>query len=113
MEITLTKKKNYNLEPFGRFSIKWKTNQGWKPNIIPFDELQMKHDTCMPVTDEQDREIIKLMKKHKTDILTDGNKFYTRFGIGFGEVWHEKLQMYLNDEAFRLAVDDHDLKIKF
>ena len=113
MELTLVKQKKYNLEPFGRFTIKWKTKQGWKPNIIPFDELHCKHDTAMPTTDEQDKEIIKLMKKHKTDILTDGEKFYTRFGIGFGEVYHKKLQMYLNDEAFRLAVDDCDLKVKY
>jgi len=105
MEITLTRKITYRLEPFGKFVIKWKTNQTWKPNIIPLGELELKHDTVMHLTEEQDKEIIKLMKKYKTDILTDGKKYYTRFGRGLGEVWHEKLTMYENNETFRIAVN--------
>lgn len=106
MELTLTKKINYNLEPYGKFVVKFKTKQGWKPNIIPMDELNLMHDTAMPVTGEQDKEIIKLMKQNKTDILTDGEKYYTRFGVGFGEVYHRKLSMYKTDEAFKSHVDE-------
>ena len=59
----------------------------------------------MPTTDEQDKQIIKFMKKHKTDILTDGYRFYTRCGAGFGEAYHKKLGLYRDDPAFKMAVD--------
>lgn len=98
----------HELKPYGRFIIKWKTRQGHKPRIIPLDELKMEHVTCMPVDDEIDKKIIKFMLKHKTDILTDGNHFYTRFSEGFGRVDHEKLRMYRDDEAFRSLVDNNE-----
>lgn len=106
MELELIKKVKYNLEPYGKFTIKWNTKQGWKPNIIPYGELRYNYDSGMPLSEEQDKEVIKLMKKYKTDILTDGEKYYTRIGIGLGEVHHKKLSMYKTDEAFRNAVDE-------
>jgi hypothetical protein len=109
MEITLTKKRTYKLEPFGKFVIKSKTRQGHLPNIIPLDELHITHDTTMPMTPEQNKEIVKLMKKHKTDILVDNNgylSFYTRCAGGFTQVWHKKLSLYREDENFRMLVDN-------
>jgi hypothetical protein len=110
MELTLVKTRTYKLEPYGKFTISWKTPKVDKPNIISLSELQIKHETTMPLTDEQDKEIIKLMKKNKTDILTDANdfgySFYTRAGSGFTEVWHKKLSMYKNDVIFRNLVDE-------
>lgn len=106
LEFTLTKVELYKLKPYGRFTIKWKTNQGHMPRIIPLNELHLKHDTSMPIDDETDKQIVKFMKKHKTDILTDGERYYTRFGTGFGEVYHKKLAQYGYDEAFRELVDE-------
>lgn len=94
LEMTLVKTQNYKLKPFGKFTIKWKTRQGHLPNIIPYVELRLKHDTSMPTQDDQDKAIIKFMLKHKTDILTDGRDFFTRAGNGFMEVWHNKLGEY-------------------
>lgn len=107
MELTLIKTKNYKLEPYGKFTIKWKTRQGWKPNIIPFDELDIFHETTMPLTPEQDKEVVKYMKKHKTDILTDGSYFgfYTRAGNGFAMIRHPKLMKYKEDETFKNIID--------
>jgi len=102
----LTKvEKFHELQPYGKFTIKWKTRQGHLPRIIPFVELHIKHDTMMPISDAQDKEIIKFMKKHKTDILTDGYRFYTRAGSGFTEVYHKKLGLYRDDTTFKSAVD--------
>jgi hypothetical protein len=103
----LTKvEKFHELRPYGRFTIKWKTRQGHLPRIIPFVELQFDSRTTMPTTDAQDKEIIKFMKKHKTDILVDSRgDFYTRCGSGFGQVYHKKLGLYRDDEGFRIAVD--------
>jgi hypothetical protein len=105
MEITLTKTRKYELEPYGKFVIKSKTRQGHLPNIIPLDELHVSGETGMPMSDEEDKKIVGLMKKHKTDILTDGRNFYTRTGYGFTEVYHKKLRMYKEDLAFKQAVD--------
>jgi len=109
MEITLVKKQSYKLEPFGKFAIKEKTRQGHLPNIIPWDELTVNHNTTMPLTKEQDDAIVKMMKKAKTDILVDNNgylSFYTRCAGGFTNVWHKKLSMYREDEGFRNQVDN-------
>lgn len=94
LEMTLVKTASYKLKPFGKFTVKYKTNQGHLPNIIPYNELTIKYDTSMPIPDSQDKVIIKFMLKHKTDILTDGRDFYTRAGTGFMEVWHRKLADY-------------------
>jgi hypothetical protein len=106
MEITLTKTRNYKLEPYGKFVIKFKTRQQHIPNIIPVDELHIKHETGMPMSAEQEKQIVQLMKKSKTDILTDGyGTYYTRVGSDLTEVWHKKLSMYRDDTAFKQAVD--------
>ena len=107
MKLILIKTQNYDFKPYGFFIIKFRTRQGHLPNIIPFDELHMNNNTTMPLTDEQDKAVIKEMKKYKTDIFVDnyGNTFYTRAGNGFTEVSHKKLVMYGNDEAFKHALD--------
>jgi hypothetical protein len=38
------------------------------------------------VSDKDDKDIIKLMKKYKTDILTDGRAYYTRGMSGLVEI---------------------------
>ena len=91
IKLTLIKTEDYNLRPYGNYTIKWKTRQQYLPNIIPFNELEMKHDTSMPLTDEQDKQVVKYMVKHKTDILFDGHTYYTRAGNGLTEVFHKKL----------------------
>jgi hypothetical protein len=113
MELTLIKTQTFKLEPFGKFSISMARNpRRYVPHIIPLDELSIDHQTSMPFTEEQEKEIIKLMKENKTDILTDGGYlgFYTRVGGGkFGSlahVAHPKFVEYRENEAFRQDVDD-------
>ncbi|MFA5419905.1 MAG: hypothetical protein WC341_15740 [Bacteroidales bacterium] len=106
LNITLTKKRNYILQPYGKFALKWKTRQAHIPNIIPVDELSFNNEEGMPIEDENDKAVIKMMKKHKTDILTDGyGTYYTRIGVGCCSVQHEKLSRYATDPAFKNAVD--------
>lgn len=106
MKLTLTKTRNYDLKPYGFFTIKWKTRQKHLPNIIPLAELDIIHDTAMPLTDEQDKEVIKVMKKNKTDFFVDEyGTFFTRAGNGFTEIRHKKLSMYGYDVGFKSAVD--------
>jgi hypothetical protein len=107
MEITLTKSKTFKLEPFGKFAIKWRTRQKNNPNVIPFEELHIDHNSGMPMSKEQEKEIVQLMKKNKTDILTDGSYFgfFTRLNDDLVEVRHRKLVLYREDETFKSAVD--------
>jgi len=39
----------------------------------------------MPMSDEQEKLVVGLMKKHKTDILTDGSYFAVDNGHSFGK----------------------------
>jgi hypothetical protein len=106
MELTLIKTKTYKLEPYGHFVFKWQEPRGGaKPHHIVISELNNKFESAMPLSKEQDNEIVKFMKKHKTDVLTDGFKFYTRNGDDLVEIWHEKLAQYKKDEAYRSIVD--------
>jgi hypothetical protein len=105
MELTLTKTRNYKLEPYGHFVFKWRKDLVKKPNHIAISELTIKHDTAMPMTKEQDKEVVRMMKKNKTDVLTDGNKFYTRSNEDLVEIYHVRLYNYKNDETYRSIVD--------
>lgn len=106
LNITLTKTVDYNLKPYGKFAIKWTTKQGHKPNIIPFAELKFDNETSMPLNGTEDA-IVKFMKKHKTDILSDdtGKIWYTRINEGLVRVYHKKLLQYNMDSEFSTAVD--------
>ena len=109
MEITLTKSKEYKLQPFGKFNIKWvKHPERCAPRTIPFIELEIDYDTSFPMSDEQEKRIVKYMKTNKTDILTDGSYFgfYTRLNEGLVMVRHPKLMMYREDEGFRAVIDN-------
>lgn len=106
IKFTATRTENYDLKPYGRFLVKWKTRQGHLPRIIPFNELRFDYEATMPLSEEDDKAVIKFMKKHKTDILTDGYRYYGRCGRGFGEVHHEKLSKYNYDSTFKELVDE-------
>lgn len=108
MKITLTKSKNFHLEPYGRFYFKWDKpkREDLKPHQIHIGELHIKHETSMPLTDEQEKMIVDMMVKNKTDILTDGTHFYTRTNDGLTEIWHDKIMQYGTDPAYKDAVDN-------
>ena len=113
MELTLTKTQTFKLEPYGKFFISMaRRPKTHLPNVIDFRELSIDFESSMPFTEEQEKEVVKMFKKYKTDILTDGsyNGFYTRAGAGefasLCRVSHPKLSMYKEDNAFRQLVDD-------
>jgi hypothetical protein len=106
MELILTKTRTYNLSPYGNFYFVWGKKKVKRPNQIDVGSITIKHDTAMPLTPEQEKSVVSLMKKNKTDILTDGTHFYTRTNDGLTEIWHESIRKYNTDEAFRLAVHE-------
>ena len=96
LNLTLTKVHNYNLKPFGRFTIKWKAseNANRKVGIIHSPELTIYYETGMPCNDV-DKQIVKFMIKNKTDVLVDGStNYYTRVGAGLTQINHKKLRLY-------------------
>ena len=106
LTMTLVKTREYKLQPYGKFALKFKTKKNYLPNIIPLFELDILHETSYPLTSEQEKVVIKLMKKTKTDVLTDGEKYYTRTNGGITEISHTKLHKYKYDESFKELVDD-------
>ena len=113
MELTLVKTKTFKLEPYGKFYISMARHPKKAPHIIDFRELTIDHDTSMPFTKEQEKEILKVMRKHNTDIFTDGSYFgfYTRVSGGehgsLGLIRHPYLIKYREDDGFRELVDNH------
>lgn len=113
MKLTLTKTETFILEPYGKFFISMaRKPKSHLPHVIDFRELTINHNSSMPFTKEQEKEVVKMFKKHKTDILTDGSYFgfYTRAGSGefasLCHVSHPKLVKYREDDVFRQLVDD-------
>ena len=108
MELTLTKIETFKLEPYGKFCFKWHSPRtgSLKPHQILIYEIIMKQETRMPASKEQTNEIINVMKKNKTDVLTDGYKFYTLSNDDLIEIWHEKLAKYKEDPAYKSVVDE-------
>lgn len=104
LNITLSKPKAYDLKPFGNFTIKWLPKRVAQ-NTIPFHELEVYHETSMPMTEEQDKEIVRFMKKYKTDILiNEDGIFYTRLNRGLTKVNHDKLRNYLNSQEYHESI---------
>lgn len=112
LDMTLVKKLDFrNLRPYGKFKLTDAIRPKKLPNIIPISELVVDYDSMMPLDAQQDKEVIKLMKSGKTEILCENDgylSFYTRIAGGFTHISHPKLVMYREDDAFRAAIDNGD-----
>lgn len=112
MKLTLIKKQTFKLKPYGKFYISMaRRPKSHLPHVIDFREIDIDFESSMPFTEQQEIDIVKEMRKHKTDIFTDDNfEFYTRAGGGkfssLCRVTHPKLIEYRENEAFRALVDD-------
>jgi hypothetical protein len=110
MEITLAKTitKNFKLQPYGKFAFKTtsKGKNAYSPNVIVFYEVDVYHETAMPMSKADEMAVVKMMKDNRTDVLTDGRYFYTRLNDGLVEINHTKLEKYRCDAGFKAAVDN-------
>lgn len=112
-EITLTKVETFKLKPYGKFLLSLARNPREQvPHIIGAANLNIDLDGAMPFTEQQEKDILKLMRKHKTDVFTDGtwNGYYTRGGCArycsLCRISHPKLTEYSQNEAFKQDVDN-------
>lgn len=99
LKILATKK--FSFLPFGNFTISMAKNPKNSPNVLDFNTLSIFQDSRVKVTEHGDNEIVKMMKKYKTDILIDGIEFYTRLGDDICRVDHVKIQKLVSDEYHR------------
>ena len=76
-------------------------NKSWAE---PWKIKMVEH---LRMTTKEER-IVAMMKKYKSDVLTDGGylNFYTRTASGLTPVSHEKFQQYREDDAFKELVND-------
>lgn len=110
----LTVEREYNFQPFGRFSIKMTKHKPKSLRDVWFKELTIDWGDSVPLTYKQEQEIVKLMRKNKTDILvSDNNKYYTRLGGGeFSSLVRINHKLFIdykyNSNGFKDAVDAMD-----
>lgn len=69
MELTI----KLNLEPVQCTAFSWSKRKG----KIHIAEVGIDHENALPLSPEEAQKVLSLIKKSKTDILTDGKKTYT------------------------------------
>lgn len=120
-EITLVKKTDYKLTPFGRFIIKGvKYSKKHAVGTLPMDDLHIDSYSGMPYTDEQYLFLTQKMREYKTNVFVDGANYYTIFGSKLIRVSHAKFYHYRlflmdnnltdSEEAWKLFVDYYKAK---
>ena len=97
LKITLTQSKDFELVPFGRFNMKWKVGKKAHRGIISVNDVRFNYDEGMPCEGEADQAVIALMKKSKSEVLTNVQRtiFYTRVGIGLTPITHKNISDYV------------------
>ena len=97
MEVILTKK--LNLYPIGDVVFVFDKKSRRKGKRILVSDVHILNETKLSIDVETTRKLMKLMRKAKTDLLTDGEKFYTTFGYFIKEIKHHwfKIELYLHN----------------
>jgi len=95
LNVTLVRKSEFTFKPFGKFIMKWIFKKNDTLGTLPVHEISYNSDLGFNYTDEQEKEIVALMKKNKTDVLINyDNKFFSRMGDYIVEINHPKITRY-------------------
>lgn len=97
LELSLIKRRNYMLKPFGKFKIIWNCSEQRKKklDVLDYDTTRFNTNEGFPYSGEDEIKFEKYMIKHKTDVLIDNwGVFYSRMGGYFVEISHDKLSKY-------------------
>tara|TARA_R110000803_G_scaffold202309_1_gene267416 strand:+ start:1331 stop:1657 length:327 start_codon:yes stop_codon:yes gene_type:complete len=80
----------FNLIPIGkvRFRFNTKFRRNTETQNVLISEVNIMCDTDRMITPETEKELLKMMKKAKTDLLTDGRDFYTTRGNKITQIYH-------------------------
>lgn len=79
-----------NLVPIGKVSFKWNKNfrRNTERQNVYIGEVTIMCETDRKITKETFDKLMKLMKKAKSDLLTDGRDFYTTRGEVITQIKH-------------------------
>jgi hypothetical protein len=91
--------KTFSIEPIGDISFVFTSKSRRKGKRILISEIDIFHDTKMVIDIETFKQLIKLMKSKKSDLLTDGTNFYTLLGQNICKISHP--QFYKELELYR------------
>jgi hypothetical protein len=91
MEVIGTKK--LHLVPVGNVSFSFKKRK----DKLYIGEIDIKHETLVNITPEVEKALHKLMKAEKSELLTDGNYFYTTTGESITQIAHPTFYPLLSE----------------
>lgn len=79
-----------NLIPIGKVSFKWNKNfrRNTERQNVYIGEVNIMCETDRNISTETYNALMKLMKKAKSDLLTDGRDFYTTRGEKITQIAH-------------------------
>ncbi len=89
INITLSKPFTFKGVPNKGISWKKRKDKIWIGSIVIHNNI----NDVWPLTEDQKKELIKLMKNEKTDVLTDGKYFYTTVNSGLVRIEHPELKI--------------------
>jgi hypothetical protein len=100
MEFTATKK--FNLYPIGDIAFVFDSKSRRKGKRIRVSDVSIFSETQMSIDTVTAKALDKAMREKGSDLLTDGNRFYTIFGGRIGEIDHEQFykELVLHRELY-------------
>lgn len=101
MKFTATK--NFDLYPIGDIAFVFDKNSRRKGKRIRVSDVSIYSETQMNIDAVTEKALMKAMKEKGSDLLTDGNRFYTTFGGKIGEIDHEQFykELQLHKELYK------------
>jgi hypothetical protein len=101
--IYVTGSETFRLIPLGEIRFRWNKNSRMtKAEPIYIGEVDQSGERIR-ISEADEKRLYKIMKKHNTDLFTDGDDFYTTFGACIGKVDHPRFRKLLeeNNEVIR------------
>jgi len=96
MKITGTK--TYDLLPIGnvRFTHIENVKDGRNPKFMWIGDITIMHETKVNIADGEEKALFTCM--NKSDLLTDGKRFYTTTGKSITQIAHDRFMDILEEE---------------
>ena len=91
-----------NLIPIGDISFRFNKSTSSSGTTIYVSDLHILCETDRNITPDTEKKLLKIMKKAKTDLLTDGHDFYTTRGTVVTQIKHP---------LFKLIKEQHKKEI--
>jgi hypothetical protein len=100
-----TKPKTLNLIPIGNINFSFNKQRKGKLYV---GDIHILHNTSVDIDKETEKALHKLMKEHKTEVLTDGCDFFTTTGEKVTRIEHPSFNSLLSLEENKMKI--HNLR---